>query len=217
MDEDAVVEQARAWTELRGARLGDARLIQRLILITHTLSKNPEESLPSAFAPDRDAVKAVYRFFDSDSVLPEAILAPRIDTTAQRDPHQVEPPRPPAQQPAQQGIGAPDDQPRQDDDGKGEAHDLRHINRLLTAPPAHRRTRRRARRRVRPPSELGAPAAQPLPLSYRMPSVPWRPRCGGARPGLAPPTAPCRPRPAGGAPGGVPPVAVAPAQRAVGT
>ena len=83
MGED-VVEQAWAWAELRDARLGDARLTQRLILITHTLSKNPEESLPSAFAPDRDAVKAVYRFFDNDSVLPEEILAAHRQATLRR-------------------------------------------------------------------------------------------------------------------------------------
>ena len=83
MGED-VVEQAWAWTELRDARLGDARLTQRLILITHTLSKNPEESLPSAFATDRDAGKALYRFFDSDSVLPEEILAAHRAATLRR-------------------------------------------------------------------------------------------------------------------------------------
>lgn len=76
-------------------RLGDARLTQRLIRITHTRSKNPEESLPSAFAPGRDAVKAVYRFSDNDSVLPAEILATHRAATltaAHRDrPEQVHP------------------------------------------------------------------------------------------------------------------------------
>ncbi len=83
MAED-VVEQAWVFAELRDARLGDARLTQRLLQITHTLSKNPEESLPSAFAPDDDAVKAVYRFFDNDSVDPDEILRAHRRATLQR-------------------------------------------------------------------------------------------------------------------------------------
>jgi hypothetical protein len=55
MPED-VAEQAWAFAELRDARLGDARLTRRLIRVTSTLSKNPEESIPSAFSNDHHAV-----------------------------------------------------------------------------------------------------------------------------------------------------------------
>ncbi len=83
MAED-VAEQAWAWAELRDARLGDARLTRRLVQVTHTLSKNPEESIPSAFGNDRHATKAVYRFMDNDSVDPDEILNAHRRATVRR-------------------------------------------------------------------------------------------------------------------------------------
>ena len=83
MPED-VAEQAWAFAELRDARLGDARLTRRLIRVTSTLSKNPEESIPSAFSNDHHAVKAVYRLFDNDSVDPDEILQAHRRATLRR-------------------------------------------------------------------------------------------------------------------------------------
>ena len=68
---------ALAWAfgELRGARLSDARLVQRLIQITLDISKKPEGSIPGACNGAAHQAKAAYRFFDNDNVTPEAILA----------------------------------------------------------------------------------------------------------------------------------------------
>lgn len=80
---DDTVDQAWAWAELRGARLGDARLTQRLIRITQTLSQNPEESIPHAFGP-WSQTKAAYRFFDNDAVDAEEVLRAHRAATMER-------------------------------------------------------------------------------------------------------------------------------------
>ncbi|MDE3074785.1 MAG: IS4 family transposase [Chloroflexota bacterium] len=77
---------ALAWAfgELRGAQLGDARLVQRLIQITLAVSKKPEASLPSACNGDPHEAKATYRFFDNDKVDPAEIMAAHCQTTLRR-------------------------------------------------------------------------------------------------------------------------------------
>ena len=79
-----VTEQAWAWSEFRDARLGDARLVRRLACTTHTMSQNPEESLPNAFGGDPHALKAVYRLLDNDGVQPAEIVAAHGRSTLRR-------------------------------------------------------------------------------------------------------------------------------------
>ena len=77
---------ALAWAfgELRGARLSDARLVQRLIQITLDISKKPEGSIPGACNGAAHQAKAAYRFFDNDKVTPEAIGAAHREATIGR-------------------------------------------------------------------------------------------------------------------------------------
>lgn len=83
MDDHALEQQAWAWAELRDVQLGDARLVQRLVRITQTLSQNPEESIPHAFGPWSET-KAVYRFLDNDEVDPHEILQAHRGATLRR-------------------------------------------------------------------------------------------------------------------------------------
>ena len=73
-----------AFGELRGACLGDARLVQRLIQITLDISKTPEGSIPSACNGDAHQAKAAYRFFKNANVTPEAIEAAHREATLGR-------------------------------------------------------------------------------------------------------------------------------------
>ena len=73
-----------ACAELRHADLGDARRVERLIRIVAAASQNPEESIPSLFANDRHAVKAVYRLFDNNKVEAKAILDAHRQATLDR-------------------------------------------------------------------------------------------------------------------------------------
>ena len=73
-----------AFGELRGARLGDARLVQRLFQITLDVGKKPEGSIPAACNGAAHQAKAAYRFFDNDKVTPEAIGAAHREATIGR-------------------------------------------------------------------------------------------------------------------------------------
>lgn len=69
--------------ELRTANFGDARLVKRLIRMVTDFIARPMASVPQACA-DRAATKAVYRFWDSPRVSPEAIFAAHQDATIER-------------------------------------------------------------------------------------------------------------------------------------
>ena len=81
---DASADLGWAFGELRGACLGDARLVQRLAQITLDISKMPEGSIPSACNGGAHQAKAAYRFFDNDNVTPEAIEAAHRESTIGR-------------------------------------------------------------------------------------------------------------------------------------
>ena len=70
---DASADLGWAFGEPRGACLGGARLVQRLVQSTLDISKTPEGSIPSACNGGAHQAKAAYRFFDNDNVTPEAI------------------------------------------------------------------------------------------------------------------------------------------------
>lgn len=72
-----------AWAELRDARLGDARLVQRLIAIASTFGRHPEKSIPQA-CDDWAAAKATYRFFANDDVDPQEVLEAHRRSTLRR-------------------------------------------------------------------------------------------------------------------------------------
>jgi len=69
--------------ELSGARFGDLRLSKRLGKIADRLEKKPNLSIPGA-TEKRAEMEAAYRFFDNDKVMPEAILAPHVESTRRR-------------------------------------------------------------------------------------------------------------------------------------
>lgn len=69
--------------ELSGAQFGDARLSQRLILLTEALAEHPESSIPEACGKWKET-KAAYRFFDHEKVVPEKILEPHRKATLER-------------------------------------------------------------------------------------------------------------------------------------
>ena len=68
---------------LENAVFGDERLSKRLVTIVNRLSEKPNMSIPAAMS-DRAEMEAAYRFFDNESVTPEAILAPHIAATRER-------------------------------------------------------------------------------------------------------------------------------------
>jgi hypothetical protein len=69
--------------ELSSARFGDLRLSKRLGKIADRLEKKPNLSIPGA-TERRAEMEAAYRFFDNDKVMPEAILAPHVESTRRR-------------------------------------------------------------------------------------------------------------------------------------
>jgi hypothetical protein len=75
--------QQWAAAELRHARLGDQRLNRRLVRIVEDLAAQPTASVPQA-SGTWAATKAVYRFWDSESVTPEAIRASHRQSTVAR-------------------------------------------------------------------------------------------------------------------------------------
>ena len=81
---DDGAEQGWARAEFGDAKLGDQRLIRRLIFTADTLSRNPEESLPNAFNGDKHQLKAAYRLLDNDAVNPNEILQAHRRATLRR-------------------------------------------------------------------------------------------------------------------------------------
>jgi hypothetical protein len=69
--------------EFAGAELGDRRLVKRLVSLSERFADHPGASIPRACGSWSGA-KAAYRFFDNDSVEPEAILAAHTRATLQR-------------------------------------------------------------------------------------------------------------------------------------
>ena len=76
-------EEGWAALELRRAQLGDARLNRRLVRVVGILGAQPDVSVPQACGNWADT-KAVYRFWDSDRVSPEAIRASHTQSTLER-------------------------------------------------------------------------------------------------------------------------------------
>ncbi|MEX2598532.1 MAG: IS4 family transposase [Dehalococcoidia bacterium] len=72
-----------AEAEVGHAQLGDQRLNRRLVRIVSGLAARPTASVPHAFQ-DWSAVKATYRFWDSERVRPDAILAAHGSSTQER-------------------------------------------------------------------------------------------------------------------------------------
>ncbi len=69
--------------ELGHARLADRRLVKRLTTIATNFAQHPTAAIPQACGSWKQT-KAAYRFFDNDTVEPEAILAAHGQATVQR-------------------------------------------------------------------------------------------------------------------------------------
>ena len=69
--------------EFAAADLGDARRTKRLIALADTFARRPSASLPQA-AQDPAMLKAAYRFFATDAIEPDAILASHCTATHDR-------------------------------------------------------------------------------------------------------------------------------------
>ncbi len=72
-----------AVTEFAGAALGDQRRTGRLVSLATALFKRPGASLPQACG-NRAALKAAYRFFDNDSIIPQEVLQSHVASTTLR-------------------------------------------------------------------------------------------------------------------------------------
>jgi hypothetical protein len=72
-----------AATEFADADLGDARRTKRLVDLASSLARQPSASLPEA-TDDPAMLKAAYRFFDTDVILPADMLAPHVQATYDR-------------------------------------------------------------------------------------------------------------------------------------
>ena len=69
--------------EFGGARLGDARLRQRLLTLARDLYARPEANLPQA-CQTRAKTKAAYRFLEHPDTTMDALLQPHFEATRQR-------------------------------------------------------------------------------------------------------------------------------------
>jgi Domain of unknown function (DUF4338)/Transposase Tn5 dimerisation domain/Transposase DNA-binding len=69
--------------EFAGARLGDARLTQRLLQLARDLYARPQANLPQA-CQTRARTKAAYRFLQHSETTMEALLQPHLEATRQR-------------------------------------------------------------------------------------------------------------------------------------
>jgi hypothetical protein len=69
-------------TEMSGAEFGDARLSRRLRKIVEGVQAAPDQSFPSLF--DDGQLEGAYRFFNNETVTPEAILRPHVTATVAR-------------------------------------------------------------------------------------------------------------------------------------
>src|SRR5437016_4806551 len=80
---DITLMDSWAEEEFAAADLGDARRTKRLIALADTFARRPSASLPNA-AQDPAMLKAAYRFFDTDAIEPDAILASHCTATQER-------------------------------------------------------------------------------------------------------------------------------------
>jgi transposase-like protein/transposase Tn5 family protein len=80
---DITLMDSWAEEEFAAAALGDARRTKRLIALADTFGKRPSASLPDA-AQDPAMLKAAYRFFDTDAIEPDVILASHCRATQDR-------------------------------------------------------------------------------------------------------------------------------------
>lgn len=69
--------------EFVGCDFGDVRLSKRILNMANNFEGNPQRSIPSTFKT-RNEWEACYRFFDNESVTPDAIIEPHIQATRQR-------------------------------------------------------------------------------------------------------------------------------------
>jgi hypothetical protein len=69
--------------EFVGCDFGDERLSKRLLKLANVFEDNPGRTIPSAFV-EKAGWAACYRFFDNDSVTPQAIITPHIAATQAR-------------------------------------------------------------------------------------------------------------------------------------
>jgi hypothetical protein len=69
--------------ELAHAKLPDQRLVRRLITMATDFARHPTAAIPQACG-DWARTKAAYRFFDNDTVEPQAILDAHVQATVQR-------------------------------------------------------------------------------------------------------------------------------------
>lgn len=81
----SVPADQESWAEIEfgDAHLGDARRTARLVQLASALGARPSASLPAA-APDAATLKAAYRFFDNDAILPGALLESHVAATVAR-------------------------------------------------------------------------------------------------------------------------------------
>jgi hypothetical protein len=78
-----VLEVGSAGDELRGVRLGDARLNKRAVELADRLAKAPAQSFPKLSTSDAE-LEATYRFLSNERVDPSALVAAHAAQTAQR-------------------------------------------------------------------------------------------------------------------------------------
>lgn len=80
-----ISEDDGSWAvaEFAAAELGDVRRTERLVKLASVLSKRPGASLPQACG-SRAMLKAAYRFFDNDAVIPKEILSSHVASTTLR-------------------------------------------------------------------------------------------------------------------------------------
>lgn len=81
--DDASNGNAGLSDEFLGCDFGDTRLSDRLLQMAQVLEDNPSRAIPSAFV-DQAGWAGCYRFFDNDSVTPQAIIKPHIAASYQR-------------------------------------------------------------------------------------------------------------------------------------
>ena len=72
-----------AQEEFAHARLPDRRLVKRLIIMASDFAQHPTAPIPQACGT-WGKTKAAYRYFDNDSVQPQAILDAHVQATVQR-------------------------------------------------------------------------------------------------------------------------------------
>jgi hypothetical protein len=79
------VLDATSWavTEFADAELGDGRRTQRLVHLAHALAQRPGAALPEACG-NAAMLKAAYRFFTNDNIVPEDILQSHLEATYRR-------------------------------------------------------------------------------------------------------------------------------------